>query len=232
MAALFYVSRAKGEHNLLRSRDGASTWPASGPPIFHHAQSGVSQANSAMGRSAEALSSASEKVAQLRQGQDVQQARAAAAQAALGALQRRSTEARRQSEALSRAALLAHRLALGWLEQEAGNDPASLSLAVRESAQGIRQATELALLEPGALDRRWFDTDALDRTVRRLAAQHPDQPAASALSEAGARLSEHGNAFVGLLCNGQIEQAQQLSQQLESEREAVVTHLAALLATA
>ena len=199
---------------------------------LEHAQSGVSQADGAMGKSAEALAGASEKVAQLRQGQDVQQARAAAAQAALGALQRRSTEARRQSEALSRAALLAHRLALGWLEQEAGNDPASLSLAVRESAQGLRQATDLALLEPGALDRRWFDTDALDRTVRRLAAQHPDHPAANALSEAGARLSEHGNAFVGLLCNGQVEQAQQLSQRLESEREALVTQLAALLAEA
>src|SRR3569833_2685585 len=104
---------------------------------LERAQCGVSQANDAIGRSAQALSGASEKVAQLRQGQDVQQARAAVAQAALGALQRRSTEARRQSEALSRAALLAHRLALGWLDQEAGNDPASLSLAVRESAQGI-----------------------------------------------------------------------------------------------
>src|SRR3569623_3245552 len=127
-----------------------------------------------MGRSTEALSSASEKAAQLRQGQDVQQVRAAAAQAALGALQRRSTEARRQSEALSRAALLAHCLALCWLEHESGNDPASLSLTVRESAQGIRQAMELALLAPGALARRWFDTAALDRTVRRLAAQHPE----------------------------------------------------------
>jgi methyl-accepting chemotaxis protein len=168
----------------------------------------------------------------LRQGQDVQQARASAAQAALGALQRRSTEARRQSEALGRAALLAHRLALGWLEQAAGNDPASLSLAVRESAQGLRQAMELALLEPGALDRRWFDTDALERTVRRLAAQHPDHPAAGALSEAGTRLSEHGTAFVGLLCSGQLDQAQQISQRLESDREALVTQLAALLADA
>src|SRR3569623_1839073 len=175
-----------------------------------------------MGRSTEALSSASEKAAQLRQGLDVQQARAAAAQAARGALQRRSTEARRQSEALSRAALLAHRLALGWLEHEAGNDPARLSLTERESAQGIRQATELALLEPGALDRRWFDTEALDRTVRRLAAQHPEHPAAGALSAAGARLSEHGNAFVGLLINGQLDQAQQISQRLESDRETLV----------
>ncbi|MCX7513120.1 methyl-accepting chemotaxis protein [Frateuria hangzhouensis] len=199
---------------------------------LEQAQSGVSQTNDALARSGEVLADASAKIAQLRQGQDVQQARAAAAQAALGALQRRGTEARRQSEALSRAALLAHRLALGWLEHEAGNDPASLSLTVREAAQGIRQATELALLEPSALDRRWFDTDALDRTVRRLAAQHPDHPATGALSQAGARLSEHGNAFVGLLCDGQLEQARQLSQQLESEREALVTQLAALLADA
>jgi methyl-accepting chemotaxis protein len=68
--------------------------------------------------------------------------------------------------------------------------------------------------------------------VRRLAAQHPNHPAADALSEAGARLSEHGNAFVGLLCNGQLDQAQQLSQRLESDREALVTQLAALLAEA
>ena len=196
------------------------------------AQAGVGLAEGALRRSSEALAGARERVGQLRQGQDVQQARISAAQAALGALQRRSTEARRQSEALSRAALLAHHLALSWLEQQTGNDPASLSLTVRESAQSIRQAMELALLEPGALDRRWFDTDALERTVRRLAAQHPQHPAAQALSEAGARLSEHGNAFVGLLCNGQLDQAQQLSVRLETEREALVTQLAALLAAA
>ena len=197
---------------------------------LERAQRGIGQAEAALGQGGEALHTASERVGSLRQNHDVQQARATAALAALGALQRRGVEARRQSEALSRAALLAHRLALGWLEQESGNDPASLSLTVRESAQGIRQAMELALQEPSALDRRWFDTSALDRTLARLAAHYAGRPAAGALSAAGARLSAQGNTFVGLLCEGQLDQAAQVSQRLETEREAMVTQLATLLA--
>ncbi|KRE90893.1 chemotaxis protein [Frateuria sp. Soil773] len=198
---------------------------------LERAQAGVGQAEAAQRDGEAALYLATERIAALQRSQDAQHARATAAQAALGALQRRGTEARRQAEALSRAALLAHHLALGWLEHDSDGDRASLSLAVRESAQGIRQATELALQEPSALDRRWFDTGTLGRSVDRLAAQHHGD-AAGAMREAGTRLAAHSAAFVGLLCEGQLEQAAQVSRQLESEREALVKQLAALLADA
>jgi methyl-accepting chemotaxis protein len=87
------------------------------------------------------------------------------------------------------------------------------------------------LREPGALDRRWFDTHALNRTITRLAALHGGQPAAE-LKDAGAHLREQSSRFVNLLCDGQLEQATQLSQQLESEHEALLKQLAALLVDA
>jgi methyl-accepting chemotaxis protein len=144
-------------------------------------------------------------------------------------LQRRGTEARRQAQALNRAALLAHRLGLNWLETESGNDPASLSFSIRETAFSLRQAMELALLEPGALDRRWFDTQALHRTIARLVALQSNQGAAAALSEAGDRLRDCSGQFVNLLCDGQFESATQLSRDMESGREAMLGQLGALL---
>ncbi|PWK83104.1 methyl-accepting chemotaxis protein [Fulvimonas soli] len=199
---------------------------------LERAQAGLDQAGATQRDSEGAVRLASERVAVLQRSQDAQHARATGAQAALGALQRRGTEARRQAEAMHRAALLAHRLALDWLDHHSGDDTASLSLAVRESAQGIRQAMELALQEPSSLDRRWFDTGALRRTLARLTARHAGHPAAAALDAAGARLDEQGSAFVGLLCEGKLDQAAQVSQQLEAEREALISQLAALLADA
>jgi methyl-accepting chemotaxis protein len=192
------------------------------------AQGGVTQTEASLQDSSEALRQVGERIGTMHKNQDAQHARAVAAQAALGAWHRRAAEASRQSEALSRAALLAHRLALDWLETESGSDPASLSLTVREAAQGLRQAMELALQEPAALDRRWFDTQALNRTLHRLTAGR-DGPAASALTAAGARLREHGNSFATLLCDGHLDQAGQLVQQLESERETLLTQLNVLL---
>jgi methyl-accepting chemotaxis protein len=82
------------------------------------------------------------------------------------------------------------------------------------------------------MDRRWFDNGTLNHTLARLSAHYAGHPAASLLSAAGARMAEHGNTFVGLLCGGQLEQATHLSQQLEAEREAVIAQLATLLAEA
>ena len=199
---------------------------------LERAQTGVGVAGTTLRQGDEALQVASGRIASLQQSHDVQHARATATQAALGALQRRGTETRRQAEALHRAALLAHRLGLDWLESETGNDPASLSLSVREAALSLRQAMELALLEPGALDRRWFDTHALDRTITRLTALHQDRPANAALNEAGTQLREQSTRFVNLLCDGQLEQAAQVSRQLEGEREALLGQLNALLVDA
>ncbi len=199
---------------------------------LERAQSGVSQSGSTLREGGEALRTASGRIQKLQQNHDVQHARATAAQAALGALQRRGSEARRQSESMHRAALLAHRLGLDWLESESGKDPASLSLTVREGALNLRQAMELALLEPGALDRRWFDTHTINRSIGRLTALHDDTAATTSLGEAGAQLCEHGNRFVSLLCDGRIDEATQLSQQLEAGREALLGQLGALLAEA
>ncbi|MGP1665072.1 MAG: methyl-accepting chemotaxis protein [Rhodanobacter sp.] len=199
---------------------------------LERAQTGIAQAGTALSQGGDALRTASERLGQLQQSHDVQHTRATTAQAALGALQRRGTEARRQAESLNRAALLAHRLGLDWLESESGRDPASLSLSVREGASNLRQGMVLALQEPSALDRRWFDTHALSRTIDRLVAERPNQPASAALIQARAQMNEHSSRFVELLCDGQRDQAAQLSQQLEAGREALLEHLANLLAEA
>ena len=197
---------------------------------LERAQGGVTQTETSLQDNGEALRQVGERITTMHKNQDAQHARAVAAQAALGAWHRRAAEASRQAEALSRAALLSHRLGLDWLESESGADPASLSLTVREAAQGLRQAMELALQEPAALDRRWFDTQALNRTLNRLTAGRDAHPAANALTAAGARLREHGSTFATLLCDGQLDQASQLVDQLESERETLLTQLNVLLA--
>jgi methyl-accepting chemotaxis protein len=199
---------------------------------LERAQAGVGQATSALHDGGEALRTAHGRVAGVLQNHDVQHARATTTQAALGALQRRGIEARRQAESLNRAALLAHRLGLDWLESESGNDAASLSLTVRESAASLRQAMELALLDPSALDRRWFDTHSLNRTVRRLTALHHNKPASAALGESGTALCEQSQRFITLVCDGQLDEATQLSQQLEAGREALLAQLGTLLAEA
>jgi methyl-accepting chemotaxis protein len=89
---------------------------------------------------------------------------------------------------------------------------------------------ELALAEPAALDRRWFDTSALQRALHRLLAQHANHPAVAGMEATCARLGERGNVFVGLLCEGKKAEAGALAGELESEREALVNQLAQLLA--
>jgi methyl-accepting chemotaxis protein len=228
------TSQATGEIELVTSSIGEFSQQLDsdvqqGLQRLERAQGGLTQTETSLQDSGEALRQIGERVSTMHKNQDAQHARAVAAQAALGAWHRRSAEASRQTEALSRAALLAHRLALDWLESESGSDPASLSLTVREAAQGLRQAMELALQEPAALDRRWFDTQALNRTLQRLTEGRAGHPAASALTAAGTRLREQGSTFATLLCDGQLDQASQLVQQLESERETLLAQLNVLL---
>lgn len=196
------------------------------------AQAGATQSGSVLDAGKHALHAAGERVRKLQQSHDAQHARATSVQAALGALQRRAGEARRQSDALQRAALLAHRLGLDWLEGISGNDPGSLSLTVREASLNLRQAAELALQEPSALDRRWFDTHAIRRSIERLAALQPERPATAALADAGVQLCEQGNRFIALLCDGEAEQAAALSPRIESIRDTLLGQLDKLLADA
>ncbi|WEN14631.1 methyl-accepting chemotaxis protein [Rhodanobacter sp. AS-Z3] len=199
---------------------------------LERAQAKVSQSGSLLDEGSATLQAAGERIHGLQQGHDAQHARATTTQTALGALQRRSSEARRQAESLHRAALLAHRLGLDWMEGASGNDAASLSLTVRESALNLRQGMELALVDPAALDRRWFDTSALMRSVDRLVLLRRGAAAAPALKDAGTQLGEQSSRFVTLLGEGQLAQAGELVQKIEAGRDALLTHLGALLADA
>jgi methyl-accepting chemotaxis protein len=197
---------------------------------LERAQNGVDETERSLQQGGDVLQGASGHLRTLRQTQEATQVRATTMKATLGALQRRAYEARRHGEALSRAAALAHRLCLGWLESESGNDIASLSLTVRESVVGLRQSMELALQEPTSLDRRWFETDVLQRSLERLTARRAQHPSSETLRESAARLQEHGNAFLELLIDGQFDQAAQMSGKLETEREAINSQLATMLA--
>jgi len=192
------------------------------------AQDDITLASAAVGHGGEALSSAGLKLNVLQQNQDAHHARATAVQSGLGALQRRSTEARRKSEALSRAALLSHRFGLDWLDNMGQNHPIALRLAVSETTLGLRQAAELALLEPGALDRRWFETHSLLRSLAQLTARHADALLNADLQATGARLHDQSTRFVTLVCDGKLAEARELSEQLESERVLLLAQLAAL----
>jgi methyl-accepting chemotaxis protein len=197
---------------------------------LERAQAGVNATERTLQQGGETLQGAGERLRSLRDGQDAMHVRATTLKATLGALQRRAYESRRHGEALGRAAALAHRLCLSWLEGESGHDTASLSLTVRESVIGLRQSMELALQEPTSLDRRWFDTDVLKRSLDRLTARHGNHPSSASLHASAVRLREHGEAFLELLGNGQFEQAAQMSEKLESEREAINSQLATILA--
>jgi methyl-accepting chemotaxis protein len=198
---------------------------------LQRAQSHIGEAGTALRAGSTALHTAAERIVSAQHEHDTQHACAVAAQATVGALQRRSAEARRQAEALNRDALLTHRLGLDWLDSESGSDPTSLSVGIRESALSLRQAMDLAVLEPGAVDRRWFDTHTLNNTIARLTALQ-DEPTAAALAATGRRLREHSSHFVEALGDGKLEQADEFSRLLESEREALLTQLSSLLVDA
>lgn len=196
---------------------------------LERAQDRIDHTVGALGSGGASLRGIATRMQAAQQGCDAQNARIATAQATLGALQRRSSEAMRQAESLDRAAVLAHRLCLSWLDHADTPSVASLSLSLRESIQGLRQAMELALHEPAALDRRWFDTAAFDHALARLGEQHVANPAVAALLEAGKRLSSHAESFVRLVGEGQTGQAAQLPDLVEREREAIHQRLGELL---
>ncbi|HTV86138.1 MAG TPA: methyl-accepting chemotaxis protein [Dyella sp.] len=196
---------------------------------LERAQAGIGETERSLQQGGQSLKHSGERLRALREAQDASHVRATTMKATLGALQRRAYETRRFGEALGRAAALAHRSSLGWLEGESGNDTASLSLTVRESVVGLRQSVELALQEPTSLDRRWFDTDVLVRSLDRLTARHSQHPSNQGLRESAARLQEHGQAFLELVNTGQFDLAKKLCGKFEAEREAINHQLAAIL---
>ena len=199
---------------------------------LEQAQERITHTATALRDGAESLHGAITRLQGLQQSADGQSARTSAAQASLGALQKRTVEARRQAEALDRACVLSHRLCLGWLDQDAESSLAGLSLSLRESIQGLRQAMELALHEPAALDRRWFDTAVLDHVLARLADKHAQHPAAIQLMAAGQRLSAHAGSFVSLVSQGDMQAAAAFPDRVEAERETIHQQLGVLLADA
>lgn len=192
---------------------------------LERAQERVEHTSATLGEGDAALRNIASRVQAVQLGCDGQTARIAAAQAMFGALQRRSTEAMRHAESLDRAAVLAHRLTLGWLDQSEAQSTASLSLCLRESVQGLRQAMEVALHEPAAMDRRWFDTSTFQRALVRVGAQEGSRE----LVDAGQRLAAHADSFVRLLGEGLVDQAAQLPDHIEREREAIHKQLGELL---
>ncbi|HEX7817111.1 methyl-accepting chemotaxis protein [Dyella sp.] len=196
------------------------------------AQDRINHTGTTLREGAEVLQGAIARLQSLQQSTDAQAARVTTAQAALGALQKRTVEARRQAEALDRACVLSHRMCLGWLDQDAEHSLAGLSLSLRESIQGLRQAMELALHEPAALDRRWFDTSVLDHVMNRLSDKHATHPAANELVAAGRRLREHTDTFVALLGQGDLKHAADYPSRVEAERETIHQHLSHLLGDA
>lgn len=197
---------------------------------LERAQASIAEAEISLEQGRDELKDVNSRLSSVNENQQAIQVRSTAVHASLGALQRRASEARRFGEGLNRASTLAHRLCLSWLEGESGNDPISLSLTVRESVQGLRHGMELALQEPTALDRRWFDTDALLRSADRLAAHHSGHAGSVSLRESVGRLHEQAGAFLELLGNNQRDEAAQISRKTESERDCINSQLASLLA--
>ena len=96
----------------------------------------------------------------------------------------------------------------------------------------LRHAMSLALLEPAALDRRWFDTHALVSGVQRLARLRQGTSNGTALGDAGTELGEQGHRFIALLGAGQLDQASAVARELEAGQDALLAQLDALLADA
>ena len=196
---------------------------------LERAQDNVGETSRQLAQGMQTLENLGQRLCSTRDTHDAAHVRITTLKASFGALARRAQEVRRHGEAVGRSAALAHRLALGWLEHESGQDIATLSMAVRESAAGLRQSVELALQDPAALDRRWFETDVLLRNLDRLAARQGAHPACEDLRACAARLHEYSISFLELLGSGQIEQAAQLCGNFESEREQINAQLARVL---
>jgi len=201
-----------------------------GAERLDRAQEGVERAREAVQGGLAAAGEAGAMLDSLHAAQDAVRARSSVAQATVSAWARRTFDVRRHGDGVTRNALLAHRLTLDWLESEAGTDPASLSLAVRESANGLQLAAQVTLREPTAIDRRWFDARTLVRTIDRLSQGHAGASAAAdALTQSGTSLRDTAETFATLVAEGQLAQAGDIPDRIEAQRATLLNQLTAVL---
>jgi methyl-accepting chemotaxis protein len=191
---------------------------------------GIGGIQTALGKVDDAVRGARGNIDAARDGMGGLHARVAAVQATQASLGRACTESRRQADALSRAAVLAHRLGMSRLDADGEMDSASLSQVIREASQGMRYALDLASRDPSGLDRRWFDTAPLMRGIDQLRHRRGMNGAGLPLAEAGERFTTQSGAFVALLADGKHAEATQSMPQLHHELDSIVQNLSALLA--
>ncbi|TCV94131.1 methyl-accepting chemotaxis protein [Luteibacter rhizovicinus] len=194
-------------------------------------QSGIAGMQTSLGKVDDAVRNARGSIDTAREGMGALHARIAAIQATQAALGRMTNEARRQADATSRAAVLAHRLGMSRLETEGGMDPASLTQMIREASQGMRYALDLAIRDPAGLDRRWLDTTPLMRCIDQLRQRRGDV-VGHALVEAGERFSAQSSQFVMLLADGKHADATQAVPAMHRELDAIVQNLSGALSEA
>ncbi|MDX2299756.1 MAG: methyl-accepting chemotaxis protein [Xanthomonadaceae bacterium] len=144
---------------------------------------------------------------------------------ALSEVGRFSTVAHRQTEAIARACVLAHRIGAGQLGVRA-QSPDNASQAVRETVRGLRYAIELAANRPGSEDLRWLDADAPGEQMRALLARMSSGTGASAdraqaLSSAVDGFIRRARDLVALISAGKSSEARSHLGELDSLVEQV-----------
>ncbi|MBB3225617.1 methyl-accepting chemotaxis protein [Luteibacter sp. Sphag1AF] len=194
-------------------------------------QSGIAGMQTSLSKVDDAVRHARGSIDAAREGMGALHARVAAIQATQGSLSRVANEARRQADATSRAAVLAHRLGMSRLETEGGMDAASLTQMIREATQGMRYALDLAVRDPAGLDRRWLDTTPLMRCIEQLRKRRGDA-VGPALTEAGERFSLLASQFIVLLADGKHADASHAVPAMQRELDAIVQNLSGALSEA
>jgi methyl-accepting chemotaxis protein len=192
-------------------------------------QTGIAGMQASLGRVDDAVRGARGSLDAAREGMNALQGRVTAIQTTQGVLSRVGNEARRQADAASRAAVLAHRLGLARLETDGDLDAASLSQMIREASQGLRYAVELASRDPAGLDRRWLDTTPLMRCIEQFRARRPDASSDS-MRAAGERFTALASQYAITLGEGRHADATSLVSTLNKELDAITQGLSAALA--
>jgi methyl-accepting chemotaxis protein len=194
------------------------------------AHAGIDGMQSALGKVDDAVRGARGNIDTARDGMGGLHARIAAIQATQATIGRIGQESRRQADALSRAAILAHRLGMSRMDGDGELDMASLSQLIREASQGMRYALDMAARDPGGLDRRWLDTAPLLRCIDQLRTRQGQRNASQPLADAGDRFTSQSSTFVALLADGKLAEANQFVPELHRDLDAIVQNLSTLLA--
>jgi len=144
--------------------------------------------------------------------------------ATLAEIGRFSTVAHRQTEAIARACVLAHRIGASQLGSHA-QSPDNATRAVRETVRGLRYAIELAANRPGSEDLRWLDADAPGEQMQALIARMQSTPGAgdraAALGSAVEGFVRRARDLISLIAAGKASEARARLGELDSLLEQV-----------